>query len=668
MKKYSILLTVFIVIISCDNKHEKLELSPLFTDSMVLQRNEIINIWGKSSQNAEINIDTEWGEKLKLKSDSKGNWNGKLLTPEAGGPFTIEISSVNENINIKDILIGEVWLASGQSNMEMSLMGFPPDELILNSKNEILNANYPNIQMFTVERSMSLKPSKKLKGSWVKTSPNEVKKFSATAYFFAQELFDNLDIPIGIIHSSWGGTPAEAWTSETKLKDLGLFNETLESMSKNNPKGILDLWFNKFDFIEIPQERYSLGGLKDYYENLKFSDDGLSESELNDDHWQDVMLPGKFDTLKLNQFDGVIWLRKDVHIDNVNSDYYLNIGYIDDMDKTFINGNYIGGLSGYGYAHKKRLYRVPKSYLKQGKNTIAIRAIDTGGPGRFKGRMYLSNDIGEIISIRGSWKYHPVAEIYENKFYIYGTETQIENRPHIVRLNPLLPQVLFNSMINPVLPYTIKGVIWYQGEGNVGRHDQYSSLFPGMIEDWRSRWNNEFPFYFVQIAPFKYTEDPLKDVSQKLREAQRKTLKIPKTGMVVTLDIGDFNNIHPANKKEVGKRLARIALVNDYNSTLSPYGPILKNSEIFKSAIKINFTNVGSGLINLDDELSQFEISDSSMKFFKANVSVENNSIFVSSPFVKNPIYARYAWSDTPNATLFNSDNFPASSFEIEVK
>lgn len=230
---------------------------------------------------------------------------------------------------------------------------------------------------------------------------------------------------------------------------------------------------------------------------------------------------------------------------------------------------------------------------------------------------------------------------------------------------PSLPKVLFNGLINPLIPYTMKGVIWYQGEENVGRHNQYSILFPGMIEDWRKKWNNEFPFYFVQIAPFRY---PLKNVSQKLREAQRKTLELPKTGMVVTLDIGNFDNIHPANKKDVGKRLARLALVSDYDFDLAPLGPILNGSEIFKNTIKLSFTHVGSGLKYFKDQVNQFEIAGSDMNFFKANVSVEENNIFVSSSFVKEPMHVRYAWSDTPMATLFSGDGFPASSFKIEVK
>ena len=361
-------------------------------------------------------------------------------------------------------------------------------------------------------------------------------------------------------------------------------------------------------------------------------------------------------------------MRKEIFLDDISSDYNLNIEYIDDMDKTYFNGNLIGDFSGYGYHREKRNYNVPKSILKKGKNVIAIRAIDIVGEGKFGSEMNLTNNNGKIISIEGLWKYKPVAEIYENKFYTYETKLSLAERPFLNKLSPFLPKVLFNGMINPLIPYTMKGVIWYQGEGNVGRHNQYSSLFPGMIEDWRNKWNNEFPFYFVQIAPFRYAEDPLKNVSQELREAQRKTLELPKTGMVVTLDIGDFDNIHPANKKDVGKRLARLALVNDYDSDLAPLGPILNGSEIFKNTIKLSFTHVGSGLEYFNDQVNQFEIAGSNMNFLKANVRVEENNIFISSPLIKHPKHVRYAWSDTPMATLFSGDGFPASSFKIEIK
>jgi sialate O-acetylesterase len=590
------------------------------------------------------------------------------LTPEAGGPYFIKISSSNDNIIIKDILIGEIWLASGQSNMEMPLVGYPPYDYILNFEDEIKNANYPEIRMFNVEKQYSNEPLEQLNGRWLEANSEHIKNFSSTAYFFARDLHETLNIPIGIIHSSWGGSPCEGWTSEQKLNELGLFEDDLKTMNNNIPKVAIDKWFEKFNSIDIPKQKYPEDNLNEFYEHVEFLDKQLSNIDFVDKEWGEVILPGRFDTLISEDFDGAVWFRKEIHIDDVTSDYVLNIGYIDDMDKIYINGNYIGGLSGWGYWNQKRKYNIPKTILKHGKNSIAIRAIDTGGPGRIIGVMNLSNNYGKTISIDGLWKYYPIAEIYENKFYIYSHESIITDRPEFIKFNPMMPKVLFNSMIYPLIPYTIKGAIWYQGESNVGRHDQYSKLFPGMIEDWRSRWKYEFPFYFVQIAPFRYTKDTLKNVSQKLRESQRQALKVPKTGMVVTLDIGEFDNIHPGNKQDVGKRLARLALVNDYNSVLNPIGPLLKGGELIENSIKLNFSHVGSGLTYLNNKANQFKISGPNMIFFEATVTVQDSSVYVSSSLVKNPLHVRYAWSDTPTATLFNGDGFPASSFELEIK
>ena len=674
-KKTFKLFSLFILTISCYNKPVELKVSsydlkvtPLFSNGMVLQRNTMVDIWGTSTPNTDIEVQSEWGQEMKIKSDSDGSWKGKLSTPNAGGPFFLKINSNKVNLLIKDILVGEVWLASGQSNMEMPLTGYPPNDTILNFKEEILNANYPFIRMFNVEKQFSNDPKKEFEGSWIEASPMLIEKFSATAYFFSREIHKNLEVPIGIIHSSWGGSPCESWTSEEKLLELGMFEGTLKEMSKNVPKNIIDKWFGAFDSIDIPKQKDFNDRLEKAYENLDFSDHQLSKDNYNDSDWQEVVLPGRFDSLVSSNFDGVVWLRKTILIDNLESDYSLNIGYIDDMDKTYINGNYIGGLNGWGYWNQKREYKIPKSLLREGSNTIAIRAIDTGGPGRFEGIMNISNALGEIISIEGSWKYYPVAEIYDNKIYTYGSEFSLIDRPSFLKYNPFMPTVLFNSMIYPLIPYTIKGVIWYQGESNVGRHGEYSQLFKGMIKDWRSRWKSDFPFYFVQISPFKYTADVNKDQSQLLRESQRKSLKLANTGMVVTLDIGDFSNIHPANKQDVGKRLARLALVNDYGSNLNPLGPLLIKSEVVNKSVRLEYRHVGSGLVLGQNEKDEFEIAGADMKFFKAKASVNKNILIISSNSVKRPKYARYAWSDTPQASLFNGDGFPASSFMVKLK
>ena len=654
------------IFLSCSNQVKYLQLNSLFSDNMVLQRNTLVSIWGKGTPNKKVKINSEWGENLILKCNSNGVWNGQLKTPEAGGPFSIIIISGTDKIKINNVLIGEVWLVSGQSNMAMTLKGYP-NEPILNSESEILNANYPNIRMFTVIKSISIKPLDSLNGEWIQTSSNSVKDFSATAYFFAKEIHEELNIPVGIINSSWGGSPAESWTSQKKLQELGLFSETLNDIEESSPGEIIELWFKQFKSKDIPKQKNPKDLLKNEYDQLDFSDNDFNDFELNDLNWGTVKLPGRFDNLISTQFDGAVWFRKEVEIDDITSDYTLNIGYIDDMDKTYINGHYVGGLSGYGVWNQKREFLIQKSLLKKGKNIIAIRAIDTGGPGFFQGPMNLSNNQDEVISIEGNWKYKPIAEIYEKKFYIYNKETSISKRPNYIKLNPFLPKVLFNSMINPLIPFSIKGALWYQGESNVGRHEEYNTLFPGLIEDWRSRWEMEFPFYYVQIAPFRYTEDPSKNVSQKLRESQRNSLKTSKTGMVVTLDIGNNTNIHPANKQDVGKRLARLALTNDYNSGLNPLGPILKSVERLNNSVKLNYDHVADGLLHLKGKVNQFKIAGSDNQFFEGIVLINKDNILISSDFIKNPKYVSYAWSDTPEATLFNSDGFPASSFMIEV-
>ncbi|MEJ7684169.1 MAG: sialate O-acetylesterase [Segetibacter sp.] len=281
------------------------------------------------------------------------------------------------------------------------------------------------------------------------------------------------------------------------------------------------------------------------WENISFADLAAAKPGFDDSKWTTIKLPGRFDQLNEGEFDGAIWLRKEFIVEDITADYILKIGAIDDMDATYINGKKIGGLAGQRAANAPREMVIPKSLLVKGKNTIAIRAIDTGGPGSVSGQMTISNNSGADISIAGNWKSQVVAEIYNGKFYVYDLQTDISKRPDIAQLNSNSPTVLFNAMINPLIPYTIKGVIWYQGESNVGRAEQYKRLFPLMIEDWRDKWGYQFPFYYVQLAPFLYSAPDQKEQSQKLRNAQRYALKLPKTGMVSTLDIGYLKTAHP---------------------------------------------------------------------------------------------------------------------------
>ena len=638
-----------------------LQLTSLFSDHMVLQQKSNVKFWGTDKPNNEITISTSWENESKTIVGINGHWNVSIGTPSAGGPFKIEIKSNQHKIVLNDIMIGEVWLASGQSNMEMTLMGWPPNDIINNADEEIAKSSNSKIRMFNVEKQISINPLGDVKGSWKVSSPEETKNFSASAYFFAKELFKKLQVPIGIINSSWGGTPAESWTSKKTIDTFNEFKSVTQSINtsdlfKNELK-----WFSQFKAIGIPTT-------DEQWINLNLLDNLIVETSYNDSDWEEIQLPGRYDNqINGGEFNGAVWFRKNIVIDNLDSDYILTIGAVDDMDETYVNGHKIGGLIGMGFWNKKREFKIPKSILKKGNNTIAVRAIDAEGVGEIIGPMTLSNN-NIKVSLNGNWKYKLIAEIYNNKFYLYGINNiDFNSRIKTIKLNSGVPTVLYNGMINPLVPYTIKGVIWYQGESNVGRADQYENLFPAMIRDWREKWNYDFPFYYVQIAPYQYNinKDSSLDQSQELREAQRNSLKTKNTGMVVTMDIGNFNNIHPSNKQDIGSRLARLALSNNYSINIVPSGPIFNGLKVIGSKLILEFENPGSRLISKGDLLG-FEIAGADKKYVFANAKIINNQVELYSDKIKNPLYARYAWKDKAVPSLFNLEGLPASSFKYE--
>ena len=638
-----------------------LQLNALFSDHMVLQQSANVSFWGTYTPNETLSITGSWGSKSTTIVDSNGHWKLDLETPEAGGPFTVEIQTKFHKKSLVNIMIGEVWLASGQSNMEMTLRGWPPNDIIDNSEEEIQKADYAEVRMFTVQKQLSLNPRGTFKGSWKVSSPETAGEFSASAYFFARRLHKTLKVPIGIIHSSWGGTPVEAWTSNEQVKKTGDFDRILNTISSVDPQKETSDWFLKWKSIAIP-----VGDKQ--WDQLVVYDSEFKQVDYDDSQWNQVYLPGQFDAITQVDFDGVMWFRKTVHIRDLRSDYTLEIEAIDDMDLIYVNGNKVGGFAGANYSNSKRAYKVSKRLLNKGANTIAIRTIDIGGQGTFKGPMLLSSDSGSKISLTGYWSYRMAAEIYKGKLYLYGTEhLNLKDKAAIFKVNPKLPTVLFNAMIHPLIPYTIKGAIWYQGEENVGRAEQYKQLFPAMISDWRERWNYDFPFYFVQIAPFQYPREKKTalDQSQKLREAQRSTLNTINTGMVVTMDIGNFNNIHPSNKQAVGKRLAGLALANDYGKQLVASGPLFKSIKRRGEILVVNFDEIGSGLIS-KGALRGFEIAGLDMIYKVAEANIINNTIELSASTVSNPKYARYGWSDQAVPCLFNREGLPASSFTSE--
>ncbi len=638
---------------------EGLSLNSIFSDHMVLQRNDEVALWGTADPAEEVTISASWGAVTTASADQDGEWKGKLKTPQAGGPYSIEISTATKSTAIEDILIGEVWLASGQSNMQMPLKGWPPVDIIQNSQREIDAAKHPHIRMYTAQMAYSIKPLDNLNGSWKPCTPQTAGDFSATAYFFAKRLQEYLDVPIGIIHSSWGGTVAEAWTSQEKLRTLGDFDESLDILNQPEKRKQIENWYKQWPTSDIPDS-------EEAWSNLDLQDDSYTNSIYADQSWTKISLPGRFDVYEGMEFDGAFWFRKSFDLKDTDQDYSLEVGAIDDMDQTYINGVLVGSMVGSGKYNLKRSYPIPAGVLKRGKNVISIKAIDTGGPGAFSGAIGLMNG-GELsVDLTGEWRYIPAAEFADGKLYQYGDDDiDFSSRPALINVNQNTPSTLFNAMIHPLIPYTMRGAVWYQGESNVGRAIQYERLFPAMISDWRERWGRDFPFYFVQIAPYKYngSEDVSDDLSQALRDAQRRSLALDHTGMVVTMDIGDYNNIHPANKHDVGSRLAGLALAHDYDAELTASGPLYSSHRKEGRQLILSFDEIGSGLQSTASRLEGFEIAGADFAFVPASARIEGNEVVVYSTKVSAPRYVRYGWSDRGATSLKNQEGLPASSF-----
>lgn len=657
-----LVLTGALFFLSCQESNpikekKDLSLNSLFSNHMVLQQQDEVVFWGSYNPSGEVTISGSWGEETSATSDAKGNWKLNLSTPSAGGPFEVKIVTLDSTIVLNDVLVGEVWLASGQSNMEMPLQGFLPNEPVDNYQEEVAAANYPEIRYFDVTRAIAASPEKEFVGQWKITSPETASQFSAAGYFFARKLHQELGVPIGVITSSWGGTPVESWMSKEKIATLNEFGEALEALKEENIKAYKD-WYSKFPVVVVSNTPEESG-------KLDLGDADYATSDFNDSDWGTTSLTKKVEDLGSTSTDGIFWFRKSVIIDDISSDYTFSVSKgIDDMDITYVNGKEVGSSSGW---NTPRSYVIPKSILTKGENLFAVRVFDNGGGGGFMGEVNLTNNTsGKQIPITDGWKFNQHAGIEGSNFLLFGKNIEaLKNPPAGIesfKLDSHTPTVLYNGMIHPLIPYNIKGAIWYQGESNVGRDKQYLKLFPGMIEDWRERWNSDFSFYFVQIAPFTYNNE----LSPALRDAQRKSLKTPKTGMAITMDIGLPKSIHPGNKQDVGDRLARLALAKDYGKNILASGPLYESHSISGNKIIVEFNYSEGGLMTKESGLSGFEIAGDDKKFRPAKAKIVDNKIEVSSASVKQPKYVRYGWKDFINGTLFNNDELPASSFTTE--
>ena len=662
MRSTTIALFSLLLLLGC-SKTETLSLPALFTDNMVLQRNATVQFWGVAGSNTEVSISTPWGIH-KGKADVSGKWQIGFSTPNENPSFSIDVCANSECIKINNVVLGEVWLASGQSNMEMPLKGWPPSEPILNSANEIAQAGNYELRFFSVERDLSNLPLDDVSGKWLVSDSINAADFSATAYFFAKELFQELHVPIGIVDSSWGGTPVEAWTGINALGETQLYDDKLANFSGFDGRlAGFKQWLAPLSYFPMP----GVNSTHTDWKELPFNDMEYANETFDDSEWFTIEFPGNFNDVfgetVVNDFDGVVWIRKSFYLEDLDDAYFLDLGLVDDMDFTYINGVFVGA-SFQAESFREKRYTIPAEVLKQGKNTISIRLIDTMGPARVWSPISIKSS-NSSINLEGDWKVIPSAELYDNNFYrLDANYVKLTTRPDFIKVTPFTPTVLYNAMIHPLIPYKVKGVIWYQGEANVGLEDEYEKTFQAMIKDWRKQWGYEFPFYFVQIAPYDYENG----LSAALRNAQYKSTATSNTGIVSTLDLGNAKNIHPANKMDVGKRLANLALGNDYGidrrlRASKPVSIAQKGNKLI-----VHFDCQEGGGVSVKPKTNEIEISADNITYHPAKVVADGCSIHISSYKVPRPKYVRHAWSDTSTGSIVNEQDETICAFLLNAE
>jgi sialate O-acetylesterase len=638
MKTFFILSFSLIAAICCS---AQIRLPQMVRDSMILQRDAIIKIWGWASMGEKVTVKFN-NKTYKAKADASGNWSTMLAPLKVGGPYSMEISGKNK-ITLGNILIGDVWFCSGQSNMVHQLNIHD-----VTYAKEIAEANNPNIRQFLVPNVTNLQGSQTNfpAGVWKAAVGEDIRPFSAVAYFFAKELYDKYKVPVGIINASWGGTPIEAWTSEEGLKD---FTDVGRIIQKNKDTA----YINGLARTAVANRIIPKPNDRGMFEPVKWF-----EEKYIPKRWRTISIPGYWEDQGIKDLNGVIWYRKeiDVPLSMIGKPAKVWLGRIVDADELYINGKKIGNTT---YQYPQRRYSVPADVLRPGKNIVVIRVTNYSGKGGFvPDKPYCLFAGNDTVDLKGYWQYR-VGEVFSPG----AGQASGGIAAH------LQPTALYNAMVNPVVNYTIKGFCWYQGESNAGKPAEYAALLPVLIKDWRSKWNlGELPFLYVQLPGFMdYNYLPSESNWAILRESQLKALSIPNTAMAVAIDLGEWNDIHPDNKKEVGERLALSALKLAYGETIVHSGPLYQSHTKEGNKIIISFSNTGNGLITNDGEYpAEFAIAGSDKKFVWARAIIDGDKIIVWNDNVANPMYVRYAWADNPvNPNIYNKEGLPASPFQI---
>ena len=623
----------------------QLKLPQIVRDSMILQRDAKVTIWGRASINEKVSVRFN-GKTYRTKAGADGKWLVTLPPTKAGGPYTIDIAASNK-ITLKEILFGDVFFCSGQSNMVHQLNIHD-----VTYAKDIAEANYPQIRQFLIPTLTNLQsPQADLPaGYWKYAIGENVRPFSAVAYFFAKQLYDKYHVPIGIINASVGGSPIEAWTSEQGLKDFAFLQTTIQ---KNKDTAYVNNINRMAMNANSPQPSADLGlaGEKKWF-NTSYNPKG----------WPNIHIPGYWEDQGIKELNGVVWYRKEIDVpaSMTGKAAKVFLGRIVDADVLYINGRQVGSTT---YMYPQRRYNIPSDVLKAGNNIFVIKVTNHNGKGGFvPDKPYCFFAGNDTIDLKGSWQYK-VGEVFKpatNNAIVQGISLQNQ------------PTALFNAMVAPVINYTVKGIVWYQGESNAGRPQEYAQLLPALIADWRLQWKQpDLPFLYVQLPGFMdYNYLPSESNWALLRESQLKALAVHNTAMAVAIDLGEWNDIHPDNKKDVGIRLALAAGKLIYKEDIVASGPLYHSIKKEGNKLIIHFTNTGSGLTTNDGEsLNEFAIAAGDKKFVWAKAKIESDKVkvIVWNEDIPDPAYVRYAWADNPvNPNLYNKEGLPASPFRTD--
>jgi sialate O-acetylesterase len=614
-----------------------LRLPHVFSDHAVLQRDKPLPVWGWAAPGAPVAV-TLATQSRTATADADGKWKVTFDPLAVGAPVELSATSAGATVKAVDLLIGEVWVCSGQSNMQWST------QQAINGPQEVANANFPQIRLLGVPNISSDKPLDDIANSWAVCSPQTVGGFTAVGYFFGRELHQQLNVPIGLIGTSWGGTPAESWTSREALAanpDLAHFNAAFDKAMAEYP-------------VALAKQAAASKASNDTAAAQALDDSSWQLPATDTTAWKDMAQPQNWEKAGL-KIDGVVWFRRSVEIaaTDAGKDLTLSLGAIDDSDITWFDGTEVGHTDGW---NTPRTYTIPAKLATAGTHTIAVRVTDTGGGGGFHGApedMHLGS-----VKLDGAWRYQVAKAIPEPP------------KPPMGPGNPWLPSSLRNGMITPLIPYAIRGAIWYQGESNASRAWQYRTLFPAMITDWRTAWGaGDFPFGFVQLANFTDARaEPGDSDWAELRDAQLNTLRtLPAIGMGSAIDLGEAKDIHPKNKQDVGKRLAGWALATIHGKSLEWSGPLYTGAKIEDGKIRVAFDHLGGGLVARGGALKRFAIAGDDKKFVWADAVIDGASVVVSSAAVPKPVAVRYAWENNPEGcNLYNQEGLPASPFRTD--